>query len=206
MEEKQLILNVCQNDDEQSFRTLLKRYEPFIYKNISMLSLDYGDYCIDKDDLYQEACLALYSACKTYRFDMKCQFSSFAYLVIRRKLLSYYRKVSTPIRQETKSLDKVSDLYYSKLMGHASRERYAIEKEALARDINYIHEFIGTLSPIEKEIVNKRYDSVSYSDIAKSLNLSIKSIYHRVGNIRKKFKAFKKLAIIEDDLNEAMIV
>jgi len=199
MEEKQLIQKVCQND-EQAFRTLLKIYEPFIYKNINTLILEFGDYCLDKDDLYQEACIALCSACKTYRDDMKCKFSSFAYLVIRRKLLTYYRKVSAPIRNEYKSLDNFNELYYSKLMSNYSRPHYAKEREFLTRDMNIINDFMETLSPLDKEIVNQRVEKKSFIDIAKDLNMNTKTVYKRIFRIKRRFQTYKNKVCNSEDL------
>jgi len=199
MKEKDLILKVCQND-EQAFRTLLKVYEPFIYKNIHVLNLDYADRSVDKDDLYQEACIALCEACKSYREDMKCKFSSFAYLVIRRKLLSYYRKMNAPMRKEIKSLDGYNEFYHSKLMSNYARIHYEKEKERLAKDMRIINDFMNTLSPIEKEIVNQRYGKKSFIDIAKTLNMNTKTLYKRVYKIRQKFKSYKTEVYNSDEL------
>lgn len=191
MEEKQLIELIRQNDDT-AFRELLKRYEGFIYKNISALNLEYGDYIVDKQDLYQEACLALYVACKTYRFDMNCKFSSFAYLIIKRKLINYCRKLSTPIKQESKSIDKVNEDYFLKYVRSYTDIQQNEEKEYLVKDINCINNFKETLSPLDKEIVKQRIEEKSYSDIAISLNITIKTVYNRIDRIRRKFQKFKK--------------
>jgi len=190
MEEKQLIELIRQNDDA-AFRELLKMYEGFIYKNIAALNLECGEYMIDRQDLYQEACLALYLACQNYKDDMNCKFSSFAYLIIKRKLINFCKKQSTAIKQEIKSIDRVNEEYFLRYIRSYTHSKRQKEIEYLASDIKCINNFKETLSPIDKEIVRQRIEEKSYSDIAKSLNIKIKTVYNHIDRMRRKFKQYK---------------
>ena len=49
-----------QKGNEEYFPVILKEYQHMIYKIISAYRLTQGDFFISKDDLYQEACLALH--------------------------------------------------------------------------------------------------------------------------------------------------
>jgi len=198
MDENKLIQKVLRHDDE-AFRELLQIYEGIIYKNISLINFDQSEFVIDKQDLYQEGCLALYNACKTYRNDMNCKFSTFAYILIRRRLLTYYRKVSTTLKNETRSLETISDIYFIKLLRSDPRVSYDEDKERLIRNLDCINGFVDTLSPVDKEIIDQRRKDKSYVAIAASLKINTKTLYNRIAKIRKNYENYKRKLNFDDE-------
>ena len=59
MDEDLKLIDRIREGDDSAFAALLKRHHRMIYKIINSIALENGDYAVDKDDLYQEASLAL---------------------------------------------------------------------------------------------------------------------------------------------------
>lgn len=62
------------------------------------------DYQYIKEDLFQEGLIALNSAIDNYNPDKKIQFSTYAYIIIRNKLINYMRSENRQMK--TESLDE----------------------------------------------------------------------------------------------------
>jgi|GEM_PF-944535 len=77
-------------NDSFAFSELLRIYSPLIYYVMSAaVPKDLEAY---NDDLFQEGVIALSDAADTYREDMDCGFTTFAVLLIRRRMVNTLRR------------------------------------------------------------------------------------------------------------------
>ena len=185
-EEYEAIKNV-QNNDDSSYETLIRIYQSLIYKIIH-------ETCYDKmikknyfDDLVQEGYIALYKAAKTFNFNMKLKFSTYVYIVIKRRVYHYYFKQLkeknkihsgfTQLIQEEESLYMVK---YEKNNPHSIfMNKY---------DINQIKDTFLSLSDIEQSVLKMRLRNISYKEISEITGLSFRQIDYKVCKARRKIR------------------
>lgn len=133
------------------------------------------------EDAVQEATFALYSAIKNYEVG-KASFKTFATLCIKRSVISQLRKTNAlkSIPQELiSSIDEVE------LTDVNTPEEILIEKEnykALTNNIKL------ELSAMEYNVLELFLSGKGYSDIAKALGITEKSVDNALARIRKKIK------------------
>lgn len=186
MDEDLKLINRIKNGDDSAFALLLKRHHKMIYKIIYSFSLENGDYAVDKDDLYQEASLALYGAAWSYEEEKKVLFSSYAFMVIRNKLLNILRAYYRTYEQEKYSID-----VYERSDGNSfyiSDNPIAYHREQELKE-NYAC-FIEKLPETDRKILLMKSEDQTYKEIARQLKISEKQIDNRLRALRKKFKTY----------------
>ena len=186
MDEDLKLINRIREGDDGAFSLLLKRHHRMIYKIIYSFSLENGDYAVDKDDLYQEASLALYQAAGTYEEDRKVLFSSYAFMVIRNRLLNTLRAYYRTYEKERYSID-----VYERNDGrslYVSDNPIAYHREQELKE-NYAC-FMRKLPERDRKILLLKGEDLSYKEIARQLKLSEKQIDNRLRALRKKFRTY----------------
>ena len=177
---------MIKSGNEDAFRELLENHRRMIYKIIYSFSLENGDYAVDKDDLYQEASLALYHAAKTFEEERNVLFSSYAYMVIRSRLLNALRIYYRTYEQEKYSID-----VYERNNGRTfcvSDNPIAYHREQELKE-NYAC-FVDKLPETDRKILLLRGEDLSYKEIARQLKISEKQIDNRLRALRKKFRTY----------------
>lgn len=183
--EKELITKVQNERDSGAFRQLLKENERIIYSIIGSFH-DFGsDYLLNRDDLYQEASIALFDACMTYDPEAGARFSSYAYVVIRRRVSRAVKTMMRSYREETMSFDKFEDIdrmkEFSTSYVRDDPVRYSENRERQDR----IAAFLERLEEGDRMIVEARLSGLSYREIAEKLGLSTKKVDNRLMRIKK---------------------
>ena len=186
MDEDLKLIDRIRNGDDSAFASLLKRHHRMIYKIIYSFSLENGDYAVDKDDLYQEASLALYSAARTFEEDRNVQFSSYAFMVIRGRIVNALRVYYRTYEQEKYSID-VSERNAGRSIC-VSDNPIAYHREQELKE-NYAC-FIEKLPERDRKILLMKSEDQSYKEIARQLKISEKQIDNRLRALRKKFKTY----------------
>lgn len=181
--EMELIARIKEHDDD-AFRQLLEDYRRIIYKIIYSFNLEMGDFMMDMDEMYQEASLSLYEAVMSFEMDKKMKFSSFAYMVIRRRLISllrsYRHKGGEPL-----SLDKDDyQLIEAATLVNDNPEAYHREKDFE----EFLDGFIDGLNEEDRKLIEYRNADLSYKEIAERLKVSNKRIDNRLRLLKKRFK------------------
>ena len=186
MDEDLKLIERIKEGDDSAFAALLKRHHRMIYKIIYSFSLENGDYAVDKDDLYQEASLALLSAVRTFEKDRKVLFSSYAFMVIRSRLLNVLRVYYRTYEQEKYSIDvyernDAKDFYVSDNPLAYHREQELKENYAC---------FIRKLPETDRRILLMKGEDLSYREIARQLKITEKQIDNRLRALRKRFRTY----------------
>ncbi|MBQ2656963.1 MAG: sigma-70 family RNA polymerase sigma factor [Erysipelotrichaceae bacterium] len=186
MDEDLKLIDRIREGDDSAFAALLKRHHRMIYKIINSFALENGDYAVDKDDLYQEASLALLSAARTYEKDRKVLFTSYAFMVIRSRLLNTLRTYYRTYEQEKYSIDVYErsdgrDFYISDNPITYHREQELKENYAC---------FIQKQTETDRRILLMKGEDQTYKEIARQLKITEKQIDNRLRALRKKFKTY----------------
>ena len=174
------LLNEYRSGSIPAAEELLARYKGLVRRKARGMFLLGGD----KEDLLQEGMIALFTAIREYEPGKAASFSTFAELLVERKLYSAIRsgqrKKHTPLNLSV-SIDEAEEtpdlgLDPESLM-IAEENREALE--------DYIDK---NLSPLEKEVFSLSMTGLSTSRIAKLLGKEAKSTDNALQRARGKLK------------------
>lgn len=187
------LLYMISDNNEEANEAIYKKYEPVI----SYYAKKYSSYTdgkgIDFNDLYQEGLIGLMQAIDKFKEQKDIKFSTFAFLCIKRKIISLVRDVnrkkhsalndsySIDYKQEddTRSFDNILATSYGGI------EDLLVNKE----DNDYLNKRVNEeLSDFEKTVYDLRLNNFSYEEISHILNKTQKSIDGALARIKVKIK------------------
>ncbi len=187
------LLYMISDNNEEANEAIYKKYEPVI----SYYAKKYSSYTdgkgIDYNDLYQEGLIGLMQAIDKFKEQKDIKFSTFAFLCIKRKIISLVRDVnrkkhsalndsySIDYKQEddTRSFDNILATSYGGI------EDLLVNKE----DNDYLNKRVNEeLSDFEKTVYDLRLNNFSYEEISHILNKTQKSIDGALARIKVKIK------------------
>ncbi len=190
LSDEELVL-LAQNGNSSAEEQIINRYK------------NYAGYCsskyymsgMEKDDIFQEGMIGLYSAIKDFN-PKKTSFKSFAILCISRKIISLLkasnRQKNIPLNSSV-SLDCIlSDGQYNPMIdsieatGEYNPESIIISQETL--DL-YDQKIKEALSDLELKVFKCYLGGMSYRDISSQLDISTKSVDNAIQRIKKKLFA-----------------
>ena len=183
MDENLELVKKVRNGDEEAFKMLLENHRKMIYKLIYSSTLETGDYAVDMDEIFQEASLILYQAVFTFEEDKKVKFSSYAYLVMKRRIKNVLRGYYRIYSEEPISIDSHEHQdYFLSLAVKEDPIGYHKEQEFRQR----LNLFVDGLSGEDKQILELRGEELSYKEISDLLHISTKKIDNRLRILRKR--------------------
>ncbi|HIU40518.1 MAG TPA: sigma-70 family RNA polymerase sigma factor [Candidatus Aphodocola excrementigallinarum] len=192
LDDGELLYMISDNNEEAS-EAIYKKYEPVI----SYFAKKYSSYTdgkgIDYNDLYQEGLIGLMQAIDKFKDQKDIKFSTFAFLCIKRKIISLVRDVnrkkhsalndsySIDYKQEddTRSFDNILTTNYNGI------EELLVNKE---KDEYFNKRISEDLSSFEKTVYDLRLNNFSYEEISHILNKTPKSIDGALARIKLKIK------------------
>lgn len=185
------LIKKVKEGNELACKEIIDQFSLMIYSIINNFELSYGDYCVPIEDLYQEGCISLLEACKSYVDNNHTKFSTYAYVVIERKIKRTFNKLIKPYKEEF-SIDKPV-----KLGHHSSTFHNYISDKQLRYDVamKQENELINSLKYInedDKKILALRVNDYSYKEIASILNIPEKSVDNRISRIRRRYRDLKE--------------
>ena len=178
------ILKKAQTGDSEAIDWILKEYS----KILSFNAQKYYLIGAEQEDLLQEGILGLLKAIKFYD-ETKSSFSSFAFLCIRREMISAIRKANTQknsvLNEALTTSSMIEDS--SDIDNYISSEHNPEEAYLLKEEIKEFKNFSDkNFSKLEKEVLKYLIRGYSYREIAKILSKNLKSIDNTIQRIRKK--------------------
>ena len=172
------LILAARSGDQSAFETLLDRYSPLI-ESLS-LSFSSANDAQDKDDFYQEACIAFYRAVE--HFDLtqaEVEFGLYAKTCIRNRLLSFCRKL--------RHRDLTVGLYgETETASEVDPSQSIVEREnflALYQKIESL------LSPYESRVWWLYLSGRTAREIAAQVQREERSVQNAIFRIRKKLRA-----------------
>ena len=151
-----------------------------------------------KEDLYEEGVIGLLEACKNYNGEslFEERFEPFAKLCIRRQIFDAIKKSNA---QKNKALNEsvsfvnllesgddksMLDVYTDRTTSNDPLDLF-LDKEKFEERLKFCGAY---LTPIQKEVLKYYINGEKQSEIAKRLNLSVKTIDNHLQLIKRKLK------------------
>ena len=178
------ILKKAQTGDSEAIDWILKEYS----KILSFNAQKYYLIGAEQEDLLQEGILGLLKAIKFYD-ETKSSFSSFAFLCIRREMISAIRKANTQknsvLNEALTTSSMIEDS--SDVDNYISSENNPEEAYLFTAEIKEFKNCSDkNVSKFEKEVLKYLIRGYSYREISKILSKNLKSIDNTIQRIRKK--------------------
>jgi RNA polymerase sporulation-specific sigma factor len=187
------IINLAQKREDAAMEYLLEKYKPLVRQKTRKLFLIDGD----KDDLIQEGMIGLFKAVRDYQVGKDAAFRTFADLCISRQLYSAIKKSNRLKNQPLNSYvsiysDEFSDA--DELAGDrtvissgsdniANPEAIMIDRE---NAIDMQNKMFDKLSKMEREVLKRYLEGMTYQEIAADMEKSPKSIDNALQRIKGK--------------------
>ena len=187
------IINLAQKRENAAVEYLLEKYKPLVRQKTRKLFLIDGD----KDDLIQEGMIGLFKAVRDYQIGKDAAFRTFADLCISRQLYSAIKKSNRLKNQPLNSYvsiysDEFSDA--DELAGDrtvissgsdniANPEAIMIDRE---NAIDMQNKMFDKLSKMEREVLKRYLEGMTYQEIAADMEKSPKSIDNALQRIKGK--------------------
>lgn len=167
-----------QNGDERAFAILIDVMMPMLRREVSRIRCNRAD----ADDLAQEALLGLLTAAKRFSAEAGTDFTAFARVCVRNRLLNAVQKLTTP---ET---PQESDVVLSEIERSADLTLGDPGEQLMLReeDAAFLHRIKEHLSMLEYAVLMRYLFAYSYEEIAVALNISVKSVDNALQRVRKK--------------------
>lgn len=177
----------AQNNDEEAINDLIKLYLPLV----SINAKDFFLIGAEKEDLIQEGLLGLFKAIKYYKSE-RSSFNTFAILCIRRQIFSAIKlsnsnknmALNEAILNSSNIFEESNtNLNLELISDESSPEHIFLNKEKLTNFKDYADK---KFSKFEKQVLEYLVRGYSYREIAKQLNMNLKSVDNAIQRIKKK--------------------
>lgn len=178
-----LLIADVQSGDRSAFSALLSMYRPLLYARISRFSPS----DTERDELYQDASLALYRAALCYRSDTGASFGAFARVCVDNALISAYRKARATCG--VCSLDALRESGDEPLLheGAVSDPSLSLIEKEEASDLYRMA--LSCLSSYELQVFLYYIRGYASHEIAPALGRSEKSVANAIGRALSKLRA-----------------
>ena len=189
-QDNEKLVTRIKSGDQDAYKELLEAFNNMIRKLINTYSIEMGDYKFDYEDIYQEACLALYQACTNYKDDQGMQFSSYAYLLIRSRVINRIRKNYRVYKDEYFSIDNYENAEYDRHLVTTAVSDNPVAYHYKKSFNDQMYSFYNGLIKLDQDIIRLRSIGKTYKEISNDLGVSTKKIDNRLRFIKKKLKKY----------------
>lgn len=193
-ETRALIGRVARDDDKAAAEKLLRLYSPLVESMAASFARDAEENpaVLEKDDLLQEASIALLKAAKSFDLSQtNVTFGLYAKICIRNSLISALRRSASKssdsgLKVDHENRDGADEDQDTEFGGQGDNPLdRVIEKESYANLMKILSE---VLSDLEKSVLGCYLDGKSYLETAKMLSVSVKTVDNAVYRIKTKLK------------------
>lgn len=192
MSENDIII-LAQKKEDTAMEYLLEKYKSLVRQKTRKLFLIDGD----KDDLIQEGMIGLFKAVRDYQVEKDASFKTFADLCITRQLYSAIKKSN---RLKNQPLNSYISIYSDEFndSDELSIDRVIIssgtdnisnpEAIVIGREsaVDMQNRMFDKLSKMEKEVLKRYLDGMTYQEIAADMEKTPKSIDNALQRIKGK--------------------
>lgn len=187
LSDEEIIIRIRENDTD-AMDHLIDRYRNLVRKETREVYMIGAD----SEDLVQEGMIGLFKAIRDYTPDKKASFYTFASLCIKRQI---YSAVTSSNRKKNAPLNNYVSFYaddhdgYSRLIDSLVAEDESDPEASVLlqeRLRGLIAKIESDLSKFERTVLDLYLDGQSYTEIAKKLSKTEKSIDNAIQRIRRK--------------------
>lgn len=188
------LLYLLSDNNDETKEIIYNKYKPVI----SFYAKKYSTYVegkgIDYNDLYQEGLIGLISAVNGFKEQKDIKFSTFAFLCIKRKILTAVKNVNRKkhsILNESLSLDYKTDDDIRNYDSMLSNNAGGLEDVLVSKEQNeyFNNKLNSDLTDFERMVYDLRINNFTYDEIASTLGKTQKSIERTLDRIRIKIKS-----------------
>lgn len=175
------LIELLRNGDTACMDVLIERYRGMVKNQARTLYLIGGD----QEDLIQEGMIGLFKAIRDYSPKKSDSFAAFARLCVTRHL---YSVIQASNRQKHTPLNTYVELSPELHEGHEGPIEQSPEERLIAQeDMSALQEKLRLrLSGFEKRVLDLYLDGANYTEIAKELGKTVKSVDNALQRIRRK--------------------
>lgn len=170
--------------DMVAFEILSETYRPLLISTVNSV-MAYGSLSLaecDREDLMQEALLAIYKAACSYKAQDNVRFGLYAKVCVRNGVLNAAEKLS---RQNVTNVMSEENFSEDAVDTGATPEEYLIAVERAGE----IHDFMEkSLTKYERKVFLLHLAQHTYAEIAETVGKEIKSVANAISRVRAKFK------------------
>lgn len=175
------LVALIKKGEYEHFPTLVKRYQPYIKSTALSLSSQKNEV----EDLIQEGNIALYSAVLAFN-SQKANFKTFAARCIKNAMVDVLRKQSAKHKIPSSLVTSFDDV---EPLDDNTPEKIFFDNESYKRLTDSIN---LELSKLEHKVLSAHLSGMSYSNIADTFGISLKSVDNSLKRVREKLKGLSK--------------
>lgn len=194
------IIKIAQSGNDDAMTFLMEKYKSLVLQKVRPLFLIGGD----KDDLVQEGMIGLYKAICSYIPEKEASFKTFAELCISRYI---YSAIKVSNRMKNQPLNTYISIYAPafSVNNESSEIGFMIDQELEAAEknpediviskesaVSALEQLFKSLSKMEKQVLNKYLNGMTYQEIAVQMNKTPKSIDNALQRIKTKLNRQKE--------------
>lgn len=173
------ILSSAQSGDNKQTEALIRQYRNVV----EAIAVKYINSPLEYDDIIQEGMIGLLAAIKTFNISKGAQFKTYAQTCINNSIQTALRKFNRQKDIPIGSVIEYAEEEIPEENGVISAEDYYIAGESVSMLANTLKE---NLSEYENEVLRLHIVGCNYSEIAKRLSKTPKSVDNALQRIKKK--------------------
>lgn len=187
MSDNELLDLIHEGKDNMAMETLIKRYGPLVTRQSRSLYIIGAD----EEDIIQEGMIGLVKAVNDYKPDKGASFKTFAYMCVRRQLIT---AVNSSNNKKNGPLNSYVSIYSSDadITTNAMSDTDGGNPEdimlARLRESTLLGNIESRLSKLEKSVLSEYLTGASYEEIGEKLGKPAKSIDNAIQRIRAKLR------------------
>ena len=195
------IIYLAQEANEAAQEFLVEKYNYIIKIIINKCLLNHNLIINEYSELYAEGMYALLQAILNYNFNQRVKFSTFAYLVIDRRIKKYIAKLQSKSNYLINSSCSLDKLMFDNNKVSVMDAIKDLKNDPYTKMVNlekvqiYSSIIKKTLSKLEYEVYLLMLKGYDYNKIANILSKNTKQIDNTIQRIKAKLKALKALEI-----------
>lgn len=181
-----LIYKIKENDDENAFYDLVKKYEPIIISCAKKYYVRNCFYGVDLNDFIQEGRIAVFKALKSFDSEGGALFYTYVSLCIDRSMITYCRRLNT---MKNFTLNSCADDDAYLFVGDMKYEPGLYFDNVI--DEKLLIEYKNSLDFLDSNIFELRYNGFSYIEISRLLAVSTTTVARHICKIKNTLQKIK---------------
>lgn len=173
------LIKLAKTGDDIYLEILLERYKPLVLS----LANRYFIRGQDRDDVIQEAMIALFKAIQAFDTEKQTTFAAFVKTTTQNHMIDSIRKSEAKNNRVLSDAVSIENMKF--FIEDEQSEDFGIHEEEL-QDLLSNESFKANFSDLEWQVLNLRLFKLSYNDIAKELDVKEKVVDNALQRIKQK--------------------
>lgn len=175
------LIELAKLGEDKYLEILLERYKPLILS----LANRYFIRGQDRDDVIQEAMIALFKSIQAFDAEKQTSFAAFVKTTTQNHMIDSIRKSEAKNNRVLSDAVSIENMKF--FIEDEQAEDFGIHEEEL-QDLLSNESFKANFSDLEWQVLNLRLFKLSYNDIAKELDVKEKVVDNALQRIKQKLK------------------